>query len=295
MPDKPKIAVVGVPGGWSSEALADAIERKTGFRCLVDMSEVWCDLSVGKAFWGEVELSALDGLVIKKVGPAYSPDLLDRLEMLKLIEAWGPRVFSPPGSIMGLLDRLSCTAALTRGGIPMPATIVTESVDQAARAVERLGTSVLKPLYSTKARGMLLVEPGRHLREEIANYQADGNRTIYLQQKLNLPGRDLGVVFLGGKYLATYARVAGGDSWNTTHRAGGSYEAVEPGAEIRELAQRAQALFGLDFTCVDVAETDNGPVVFEVSAFGGFRGLREGCGLDAAGAYADHALKELGR
>ena len=294
MPDKPKVAVIGVPGGWSSEALADALEQRTGFRCLVDMSEVCCDLEAGKAWWSGVELNALDGLVVKKVGPAYSPDLLDRLEMLKLVESWGPRVFSPPGTIMGILDRLSCTAALVRGGIPMPATIVTESVEQAALAVERLGTSVLKPLFSTKARGMMLVSPGEHLREEIAGYQAAGNRTIYLQQKLNLPGRDLGVVFLGGKYLATYARVAGGGSWNTTHRAGGRYEAVEPGEEIRELARKSQALFDLDFTCVDVAETDRGPVVFEVSAFGGFRGLKESCGLDAAGAYADYVLKELG-
>jgi ribosomal protein S6--L-glutamate ligase len=52
-------------------------------------------------------------------------------------------------------------------------------------------------------------------------------------------------------------------------------------------------VFGLDFTSVDIAETDQGPVVFEVSAFGGFRGLLEGCNIDAAAAYAGHMVKEL--
>jgi len=44
---------------------------------------------------------------------------------------------------------------------------------------------------------------------------------------------------------------------------------------------------------VDVAETELGPVIFEVSAFGGFRGLYEGCGMEAAKLYADHVLRRL--
>jgi ribosomal protein S6--L-glutamate ligase len=34
-------------------------------------------------------------------------------------------------------------------------------------------------------------------------------------------------------------------------------------------------------------------MVFEVSAFGGFRGMRDGLGLDAAGIFADHVLGRL--
>jgi ribosomal protein S6--L-glutamate ligase len=59
------------------------------------------------------------------------------------------------------------------------------------------------------------------------------------------------------------------------------------------MARRAQALFGMDFTTVDVAETDAGPVVFEVSAFGGFRGAREGMGLDVAPLYVEHVINRL--
>ncbi|MBF0257085.1 MAG: ATP-grasp family protein, partial [Gammaproteobacteria bacterium] len=48
-----------------------------------------------------------------------------------------------------------------------------------------------------------------------------------------------------------------------------------------------------DFTTVDVAETAAGLVVFEVSAFGGFRGAKEGLGINAAAAYAEYALRKL--
>ena len=60
-----------------------------------------------------------------------------------------------------------------------------------------------------------------------------------------------------------------------------------------DIAQRAQEPFGLDFTTVDLAETENGPVVFEVSAFGGFRGALEGAGIDAATAYAEYVLQRI--
>ena len=51
----------------------------------------------------------------------------------------------------------------------------------------------------------------------------------------------------------------------------------------------------MDFTTVDVAETTDGPIVFEVSAFGGFRGALEGAGIDAAASYADYAIARVGR
>lgn len=289
-----KIAVVGLPGGWSSQRLADALEAKTGFRLLVDLAQVSCDLAAGKAFFKGVELTALDGLAVKKVGPAYSPDLLDRLEFLRFIQSRGVRIFSRPERIIAVLNRLSCTVSLDRAGVPMPPTVVTEDVDAAARAIEAFGPSVLKPLYTSKARGMVLIDPGNGMREDLANFAAAGNRVIYVQKRLELPGQDLGLVFLGGEYLATYARVGNKGSWNTTHRAGGRYAAYQPGPEVIEIARRAQAIFGLSFTSVDVAETPGGPVVFEVSAFGGFRGLLEGCGIDAAEAYAGHIVKEMG-
>ena len=49
----------------------------------------------------------------------------------------------------------------------------------------------------------------------------------------------------------------------------------------------------MTFTTVDVAETAAGPIVFEVSAFGGFRGLQEGLGINVAERYTDHVLSLL--
>lgn len=294
MADK-KIAVVGIPGKWSTEVLADALEARTGYRLVVGMDEVVADITGRRLMWRDVDLCGLDGLAVKKITEVYDPNTLDRLEMLRLAEAAGVRVFSPAESMLRLIDRLACTVTLGNAGMPMPDTRVTESPEAAFETVKAFGAAVFKPLFSTKARGMEIIEADQSdaaIEAAIARFRQQ-NPMMYIQRKLDLSGQDLGMVFLGGRYLGTYARVSGGDAWNTTIHSGGKYAPFEPDAAVIEMATRAQALFDMDFTTVDVALTDQGPIVFEVSAFGGFRGAQEGAGIDAADLYADHILKAV--
>lgn len=288
-----RIGVIGVKNGWSSERLADAVERKTGARHLIALGEVQCDLAKGRVLWGDHDLCEMDALMVKKIDRSYRRKSLDRLEVLRFCQHRGVPVFSRPEAIGRLLNRLSCTVTLRSGGIPMPATVITEDLDVALAAVRRFETAILKPLFTSKARGMQVVQAGPDAREELEAFRAAGNTVLYIQHMVPLPGNDLGVVFLGDQYLASYARIAHASSWNTSTSDGGKYRPCEPSDEVIDLARRAQALCGLDFTCVDIVESENGPLVFEVSAFGGFRGLLEAHGIEAADLYTDYVLRKL--
>ncbi len=288
-----KIGVIGTRGGWSSETLADTVAEKTGNeRVLIDMEQVRLDLPSGQAFYNGHRLNDFDALMIKKIGSRYSPDLLDRLEVLRYLSEKGLRIFSSPYSILRALDRLSCTISLQLNGIPMPPTTVTESVDQALTALESYGRAVFKPLYTSKARGMTVLEHGPEARRRIEEYRADFP-IMYIQKTIDLGDLDLGIAFLGGEYLTTYARCKTNGAWNTTTESGGKYRPYEPSPEVIELARKAQEPFNLDFTCVDVAITPDGPYVFEVSVFGGFRGIQETSGIDAAARYVDYVMEKL--
>jgi tetrahydromethanopterin:alpha-L-glutamate ligase len=290
-----KIAVIGIPGKWSTEVLADAIEKKTGFRLVLDMEEVSADLGAKKLLAHGVDLCEMDGIIVKKISQQYSPHTLDRIELLRLAENQGVRIFTSPGKIVRMVDRLACTMTLSNAAIPMPDTIVTESIADAFDAVKKFGAAVFKPLYSTKAQGMTLIEagwPDVQIRNQIESFNRD-NPMMYIQKKLDLSGKDYGMLFIGGKYHGTYARVSKNGVWNTTINSGGKYAKHKPPQATIDLAERAQELFNMDFTTVDVADTPDGPIVFEVSAFGGFRGAKEGLGIDAADLYADYALAEL--
>jgi ribosomal protein S6--L-glutamate ligase len=290
-----KIGVVGIPGKWSTEALADAVEQATDYRLVIDMAEVTAELDTGRLIYRDVDLTQLDALVVKKISAEYSHHSLDRLEMLRQLERAGVRVFSRVERIIRLIDRLSCTMSLYNAGIPMPETRITEDPQQAEIAVDNFEAAIFKPLYSTKARGMTLIDSrngATTVQKEIAAFRTH-NQVMYIQKRRELPGKDLGMVFLGGKYLGAYARVGKEGAWNTTILSGGRYESYQANEELIDLATKAQAVFGLDFTTVDVAETDRGPVVFEVSAFGGFHGALKGIGIDVPNLYVAYILKEL--
>ncbi len=293
---KLQIGVVGIPGKWSTESLADEVAAKTGFRLVIDMAKVTHDLTTNRLHYGKYDLCELDAIIVKKISSQYSPNTLDRLELLRVAESHGVRVFSGAENMLRLVDRLSCTVTLRNGGIPMPDTTITEDIDTAFQVVKEYGEAVFKPLFSTKARGMCVLtadQAEKKLRKEIEIFHTN-NPMMYIQRKLNLSGQDLGLVFLGGEYLGTYARISGeSNAWNTTINSGGRYAPYTPSAEIIEIAQKAQSLFGLDFTTVDVAESEHGPIVFEVSAFGGFRGAQEGADLNAASLYVSYVLEQI--
>jgi len=295
-----RIGVIGLLGKWSTEVLADEVETKTGFRLVIDMQQVRLDLATGALLYQddqqrEHNLCELDGLMVKKISSSYSPNTLDRLELLRIAEQAGVRIFSPALNILRLIDRLSCTVTMRNHQIPMPPTSITEDVDAALAIVQDYGEAVFKPLYSTKARGMQVLnasQPESVLRQQIEEFRSS-HAMMYIQKKLALPGQDLGMVFIGGEYIGTYARVLQSDAWNTTIHSGGAYAPYQASAELIDLAYRAQQPFDMDFTTVDVAESEIGPVVFEVSAFGGFKGVKEGMGMNAAQLYVDYALKIL--
>lgn len=289
------IGVVGLPGKWSTETLADAVAASTGQRLIIDIARVSADLAGGRLLFQEQDLCQLDALIVKKISATYSPSTLDYLELLRVAEQAGVRVFSPAHSMLRLIDRLSCTVTLRNAGIPMPDTCVTADIEAAMSALQAYGSAVFKPLYSTKARGMCVIEAEQApaQAEQAIRAFREHNPVMYIQKRMDLPGQDMGMVFLGGRYLGSYARVSAGDAWNTTINSGGRYAACQPEAAVIDMADRAQSLFQMDFTTVDVAETGDGPVVFEVSAFGGFRGASEGIGINAAQLYVEHVLAEL--
>lgn len=288
-----RIAVIGIPGKWSTEVLADRLEGLTGYRLVVDLKHVVFDIGQKRLLYRGINLCELDGLVVKKITETYDRQMWDRIELLRVAQAQGVKIFSRPDSILQLVNRLGCTVTLANHDIPMPATRITESIDEAVACIEQFGQAILKPMFSTKARGMTLVyADDENLVEHIHDFHAE-HPMMYVQQRAQLSGRDLGMVFIGGKYHCTYARVAQSDSWNTTIHSGGKYEAYQPTPKLIDLGERAQAPFELDFTTVDIALTSDGPIVFEVSAFGGFRGALEGCDIDAAEAYTKHIQQQF--
>lgn len=215
------------------------------------------------------------------------------MQLLQQLEYRGVRMFSPADGVREVNDRYQMTQRLAQVGLPLPRTVVTESVEAATDVVEDWGRVVVKPLYTSKARGMLLLAREEAYRLKLRQWQREWGTPFYLQGYVPHPGRDIGVAVLGGETVGAYYRVAHPGSWATTTSAEGHYEPCALSPEMRRLAGAAADVFGLDFTVVDLVEARGGYLIYEVSAFGGFVGLWQTHGVDAAKLYADHVVRTL--
>ncbi len=291
-----RIGVFGIPGAWSSEHLAEALRAQGVTSRVIPLASCLHDVAAGRVLWEEEDLSGWDGFVVKKLGDAADPTGRFRINLLRTLEARGVPVFSPPEAIEMASDRYRMTVTLAREGMPVPRTIVTDSVSQAVAAVDEFGRAVLKPIYTSKARGMVLLHAGeplvRHLLLE--GRAAEGSLPLYIQEFIPGVERDLAMAVLDRRLLGAYAREARSGEWITSTSRGGRYVAARLSREAVELSLRAARLFGLTYTVVDLVETPDGQMlIYEVSAFGGFRGLKDATGIDAAVHYAEHVLAVL--
>lgn len=288
---QPAIGIIGKPGSWSTDQIKVELQNAYSNQIQIDVfsiQDLRYVLSENEIYVQNTPLSSYSAIIIKKLGK-YSPKILDWLDLFEQIEAKGVRFFSSPGKIRKMISRIACTSSLAAGGIHMPETVITENVDEAIQWLEQVESAVFKPNFSTKATGMTVLnsENADSLHELKRKYDV-----LYLQEKLDLPGRDHGIAFCNGQFIGAYSRVAGKGSWNTTTKDGGYYAEYIPSKEVLEIASQAQAVFGLDFCSVDVAESNKGLIVFEVSAFGGFSGL-QACGVNGPNELVKFIKSEL--
>ncbi len=290
-----RVGVIGQSGAWSTGRLAEALARAGADPVLLDLAACGLRLPDARLFHRGVPVDRLAGAVVKKIGDTADGWVVqERLNLLHHLAAGGVPVESAPERLGVAVNRYRMTVELVRAGVPVPETVVTEDVAEARSAVERFGAAVLKPLFTSKGRGMQRLDASLDLGALLARWRAEDTGPFYLQRFVKHPGRDLGVAVLEGEFLGAYWRVARDDQWMTTILSGGRYEKADPPGEAVAIALRAARHFGLLFTGVDLMESpDGGFVVLEVSAFGGFRGLLEACGVDAAPAVAAAALRRF--
>lgn len=289
----PRVAVAGIPGAWSTERLREALAACGADAITVDPAACAVDLIQGTVLFEGMDLGTLDGVVVKKLGVTTDPLMPSRIHLLHQLEHRGVRVFSRARAIAEVNDRYRMTQRLGQSGVPIPRTVVTESVWTADHVIREWGRVVVKPLFTSKGKGMLLLHAGNSYRLALRRWQRAWRMPFYLQEFVPHAGRDIGAVVLNGRVLGAYYRVAGRGAWLTTTAAGGAYEPCEVTSEMARLAVRAADVFGLEFTGVDLVETAGGYLVYEVSAFGGFTGLWRSQRIDAAKAYAEYVVHAL--
>jgi ribosomal protein S6--L-glutamate ligase len=281
-----RVAVAGVPGAWSTERMCQALRDEGIDSFAFSLSDCLHDLSSRIVLLHGEDLGRLHAIVVKKLGEQQEASARLRLHMLRELEQAGVRIYSRPGVIDTVMDRYRMTMKLIEARLPIPRTLSGEAEGALQAAAEQLGSGLAKPVYTSKGRGFIRLGAG-------AGGAPHANGRMLVQEFIEAPGRDIGACVLGGRFVGAFYRVAAPGEWLTSTSAGGTYAPCELSVAGRNLAEAAAEEFGLDFTVVDLVEAEGGYLVYEVSAFGGFRGLWEAYHFDVATHYARYIRGDL--
>jgi ribosomal protein S6--L-glutamate ligase len=157
---------------------------------------------------------------------------------------------------------------------------VCESADSALDAFDALGADVVvKPLFGAEGRGILRITD-RELGLRAFRTLERLGAVLYLQRFVVGPRYDLRLLLLDGELLGAMRRIPREGDFRANLSQQGKAEPYIPTAEEQELACRAAKVTGAVFAGVDLMHTrDLHPVLIEVNAVPGWKGLQETCGV----------------
>ena len=228
----------------------------------------------------DLELDALDLLLVRGLPRGSLEQVIFRMDALHVLAAHGVRCINNPRTIERTIDKSWAGAVLARAGVRTAPTIVCERYDGAMRAFERLGGDiVVKPLFGAMGNGIVRVED-RDVAHRVFR-ALELERTVYYVQRTIAPGgrRDLRVLVVGNEIAGAMERVT--DSWRANIARGARPRAVALGEAERHVALAAAAALEADIAGVDLLVAPDGAiVVLEVNGIPGWQALQSVCDAD---------------
>jgi len=248
-------------------------------------------------FYGKQRLTKINGAIVRSIGAITSIEqYVRRLTLLRELEREGVIIMNPVDGMAKARDKYEALSSLSKAGIRVPETIVTEDIGLAYDFVSKFGRAVIKPLIGSRGYGSVLVD-NPEIAFRIFKTLASFNQVIYVQEYVEKKSYDLRVFVVDGEVLASIQRfITKPGEWRTNVAQGGKAKAYNPPEEVKEMAVKACEVLGLWYAGVDIAETDDkGYVVFEVNAAPDWQGLAEATGVRPAEAITEALIKKCKR
>jgi ribosomal protein S6--L-glutamate ligase len=217
-----------------------------------------------------------------------------RVSLLEHMEMSGILVVNPAYSFRRARDKYATLFYLEKQGIPVPRTYVTEGLRQALDGVRNLGDVVIKPLVGARGEGAIRTDDfDVAYRALKAAYSA--GQVLYVQQYIQKPDRDIRAFVIGDKVVSAMYRIAPPGQWKTNVAQEGKPSKCQLSKEMEEIAVKASNALGLDYSGVDIMESQSGPVISEVNAAPTWHGLQTVTSFEIADRIVQHVINKVKR
>jgi len=274
----PRTFILADPNAWHSQQLHAAFQARGIEPQYASVPHLQARLAAPAGsedgVWaGSRCLREADLVLVRDVPGGSLEQIIYRMDVLHQLEDSGVRVVNRPGAIEKMVDKYYTSSLLSRAGLVVPATVVTESRDEAMAAFESLGRDViLKPLFGSRGAGMV------RLTDADTAYRAFqalelGRFIYYLQRFIPHGDYDIRLLMAGERCVAAMTRHS--STWKTNISQGAEPRAYEPPPEVVDLGKRAAEAVGADYCGVDLLQGEDGVAyVLEVNSMPAWNGLQ---------------------
>ena len=265
---------------WEEKALAQAAEKKGVKVNLVDLKEMEVNLT-GAGPNPKIP----ERIVLQRCVSHYR-----NLYSTAALEAAGHTIVNSLHTAWNSSDKLLCTLALKRAGVPTPETHVAFTEEGVMRALGKLGyPAVLKPAVGSWGRLAALLKDEDFAKAivEDREYMHPSYQVYYLQEYVKRPPRDIRTFVVGGRTIAGIYRTSVGD-WRTNTARGGKAEPCKITKEIDDISLKAAKAVDGRFVGVDLMESKEGLVCHEVNNTTEFKNSVPATGIDIPGLAVEY-------
>lgn len=276
------------PDDWTGVALCNSVTRSGMQPAVFSFKGATSDIRSGKIYAGKIELTALDAIIVRDLGPAEQNGAALRFDILCQLRDRGTAVINPPEAIERAANKYVSSCLFQNNGIPTPETVVTGDLDAALRALSSFVHAVVKPVFGYKGIGVECVKADAGGAAKLRTL-LEKNGMLYLQEFIRNPGRDIRAFVVDGEVKGSIYRIAQAGSWINNLSQGGRAQACNLTLDQEKIALKAAKVTGTVYAGVDIIEGDR-DYVLEINGTPSGKGIFEACGVDVTRGIAEYVL-----
>lgn len=278
------------PQDWTGAALCNSIARSGMEPVTFSFGKATSDLSSGKIHACSIDLSELDAIIVRDLGPAGN-DVSFRFDILCQLEEFGIKIINPPGSISMAANKYASSYLFQKNGIRTPKTLVTNNLKDALDLLSSFGHAVVKPVFGYKGIGVECVKNTAKGVQKLEK-SLEKNGLVYMQEFIPNPGRDIRVFIVDNAVAGSIYRNAPPGSWINNLSQGGNATPCVLTHEQECLALKAAKVMGTVYAGVDIIEGDK-DYVLEINGTPSGKGIFEACGLDVTLKIVEYLTERI--
>ncbi|TKD65035.1 RimK family alpha-L-glutamate ligase [Flavobacterium sp. ASW18X] len=280
----------------STRRLVEEAQKAGHYVELIDHTKCSVKLGEGnpKIFFGSEDVTHEFDAIIPRIGTKVTKH---GAAIVKQFEINGVFSTARSAAISRARNKVATLQILAKNGLPIPETLFSINPNNIEDQLRLLGGPpvIIKLQEGTQGLGVILAETKKSAKSIIDTfYKMD---TSILIQKFieEANGEDIRIIVIGKKVVASMKRTSDMDEFRSNIHRGGLGEAVKLTPREKFIALQATQLLGLGVAGVDLIRSANGPLILEVNASPGLKGVEAATGINVAKRIIQYMERHVGR